>query len=560
MPITLRPYQEAALEAARQALRDGMGSPLVCLPTGSGKSPVIATLMKTVHDLAPDECIMCTVHTQELIAQLAATYEYVAGEKPAVYAASLHRKERGPVVFGQIQSVYKHALKFGRVKLLIVDECDRMPKNGDGQYKTFLADLRVANPDVRVVGFTATPYRMGTGLVYGPGQPFDDMVYDAPIKDLIHDGYLSQLRSKDGGAVDLSQVHVRQGEYVQSELELVMSDERVVERACDEILRYGADRRAMLLFCSGVKHATLVSEAMQRRGIEAPIIEGNTSESARKLLVEKFKARELRALVNINVLSVGFDAPHVDLIALLRPTKSPGLYYQQIGRGLRRADGKEDCLVLDLAGNIAEHGPIDSLNDRIKATKSAKEKGKAPQKTCPQCNEIIAAQAMTCPRCNFKFAPPPVAKHDVQASEDSPLSSSAIREAAVKGVSYRVHVPKDAGKVPSVRAMYRIGLTIHSEWLSVDAQSHPWARSKALQVLKQTPKIEADGRTLRIEQGQIIGTYQGVDTVILTALALAPWFACLQSPTSIQLQTDPSNPKYMRIVGRKFETENTHAQ
>lgn len=560
MPFVLRPYQEAALGAARQALSDGMSRPLVCLPTGSGKSPVIAALLKAVYDADPTEKLLCCVHTQELIGQLAETYQSYTAQAPSIYSASLRKRQIGSVGFAQIQSVFKRSLEFGRVKLLVIDECDRMPRDGAGQYKTFIEGLLVQNPDLRIVGFTATPYRMGSGLVYGEGQQFTDMVFDAPIKELIRDGFLSQLRSKDGGAVDLSSVHVRQGEYVQSELELVMSDERVVERACDEILKYGADRRAMLLFCSGVKHAALVSEAMQRRGIEAPIVEGNTGDDERKKLIARFRAKDLRALVNINVLSVGFDAPHVDLIALLRPTKSPGLYYQQIGRGLRRAEGKEDCLVLDLAGNIAEHGPIDSLNDRIKRTKSAKEKGKAPQKTCPQCNEIIPAQAMTCIRCGFKFAPPPVAKHDVHASDDSPLSSSKAETAQVKSVSYRVHTPKDPSKQPTVRVDYRIGLMTHSEWLSVDAKAHPYARNKALLSLMQTPIKPDSERTIRVQNGRVYGIYQGQETLLETALALVPWLACLQAPSTIQLQTDPANPRYKRITGRTFATEAMHAQ
>lgn len=537
-----------------------MTKPLVCLPTGSGKSLVIATLLKDIHDIDPTERLVCCVHTQELVAQLAQTYANTAGQPLAIYAASLGSRKIGAVTFAQIQSVYKRAVEFGRVKLLIIDECDRMPKDGNGQYRKFIEELTIINPDIRIVGFTATPYRMGSGLVYGEDQQFTDMVFDAPIKELIQDGYLSPLRAKDGGAVDLSQVHVRQGEYVQAELELVMSDERVVERACDEILRYGTDRRAMLLFCSGVKHAALVSAAMQQRGIEAPVIEGNTSAVRRDDCISKFKAGELKALVNINVLSVGFDAPHVDLIALLRPTKSPGLYYQQIGRGLRRADGKENCLVLDLAGNIAEHGPIDSLNDRIKKARSAKEKGKAPQKTCKQCSEIIAAQAMTCPHCNFVFPPPPVAKHDVHASEDSPLSSTQAQTVSVKAVTYRVHTPKDAGKQPTVRVDYRCGLLMHYEWLSVDSKAHPYARNKALLTLMQTPIRPGCEKIIKVKEGRIYGIHNGQETLLETALALVPWLTCLSPPATLQLQTDPANPRYKRIVGRTFDTETAHAQ
>ncbi len=553
--MALRPYQVGALEAVRQSLRDGTKRPLVCLPTGSGKSPVICALIHILQSVRPGEKFLVLVHTQELVAQLASTYQRNSGIPPAIYSASLGRKEIDVVTFGQIQSVYRKATDIGAVSLIVIDECDRLPVEGMGQYRRFLSEMEVINPNVRIVGFTATPYRLGAGLVYGEDRPFNAMVYDAPIRELINQGYLSKLASKDGGAPNIEGVHVRNGDYVATELETAMCDERTVENTCDELCRYGHNRKAWLLFCSGVKHANMVTTALAKRGIEAPTIEGNTNDADRKGLIERFKTGSLRALVNINVLSVGFDAPHVDLIGMLRPTKSPGLYYQQVGRGLRRAEGKTDCLVLDFAGNIAEHGPIDTLNDRIKQAKSAKGKGKAPTKTCEKCKEIVHASTRVCPACGHRFPDPRLAKHAQIASEASPLAEAKWID--VTTVRYSTHVSKDPTKPPTIQVVYMCGIMPVREWWSLDVQANSYARGKCLLAIAQTPKQLANGRSLTIAGNKILGHHNGDELEISTALAMLPYCDCLVRPAAIQVQPDPKNPQYLRITGRRYPTSST---
>jgi DNA repair protein RadD len=548
--MKLRPYQQAALDAIREDLNNGGRAPLVCIPTGGGKGPCIATLLATVAAKQPGERFLCTVHTQELVGQLAETFERVSGVKPGIYSASLKRKDTdAQVTFAQVQSVAKNAVKFGRIRMLVIDECDRCPMEGDGQYRTLIKTLTIINPDLRVVGFTATPYRMGAGLVYGKGKPFDRMVFDAGVNELIADGYLSPLTSKNGGAPDLSGVKVMNGDYSSKDLDNRLSDEHTVSKACDEIMRYGANRKAWLVFCSGVKHAAMVQTALRERGIEAPLIEGNTPDAERRDSIAGFKAGRIRALININVLSVGFDSPHVDMVVLLRPTMSPGMYFQQLGRGFRIAPGKKDCLVLDLAGNIMMHGPVDTLNARMSKAKKGEGSGKAPMKTCDDCQEIVPAGVRVCPACGHKFPEPAIVRHNASAFTDSPLSER--KQHLVSGMRFDVHVSRKTAGPPTIKVTYQCGMMSVYEWWSVDVLSNNFARRKSIGTIASFPRVAGD-RELLVVDGKLIGVYNGQRTEITTAIGCIPYCACLSTPQAIETMPSPNDPRYQMVVSRSF--------
>lgn len=546
--MQLRYYQTEAIEAIRQSLRDGIHSPIACLPTGAGKGPTIATILHEMAQRMPNERFIACVHTKELVSQLAETYERIAGVAPGVYAASLKRRELDKqVTFCQIQSVYKKAFDFGRVRLMIVDECDRIPNEGNGQYRSFIKDLRVINPDMRLVGLTATPYRMGIGLVFGQDRPFDELVYDAGVRKLMDDGFLARLVNKDIARPDLSDIHIRQGDYVASELEGVMCDEVKVEKAVQEIIKYGSDREAWLVFCSGLKHAKMVSDEFAINGIEAPIIDGEMKMTDRDALVKRYRERNLKCLVNVNVLTVGFDAPHVDLIALMRPSKSPGLYYQCVGRGLRISEGKKNCLVLDMAGLVYEHGPIDTLNDRIK-TKEKGPPGKAPVKTCQECLTIVAAGCRVCPECQAPFPELPIARHEHTAARVSPISE--VVPLPVDKTTYEEHVGKDPSKPPTVKVTYKCGMQLVREWWSLDLKSHGFARTKGMSAVMSIPMPE-DVR-FTVVDGIPHGHHKGLVTPLVTARDWVSFLPCMPTPRTIQVQPDPGNPKYLKVVSRTY--------
>jgi DNA repair protein RadD len=490
--MQLRDYQRQAIDSVWAHLRAYTDNPCVELPTGAGKSVVMAGLIKEAVTTWAGTRIAVLAHVRELVAQNADKLLRSWTSAPlGIYAASLGKRDRfAPVLFASIQSTYNRAMELGRFDLVLVDEAHRIPIKGEGMYRRFLDDARRANPDLRVVGFTATPYRLGTGPVCGPDYILNRVCYRANVRELIDAGYLCRLVSKGGIArADLTDVHVRGGEYVASELEAAVNRADLVSAAVDEIVRYCADRRAWILFCASVKHAAAVSEALQARGIEAPVVEGNTSSHERAEIIRRYQRGELRALCNVNVLSEGFDAPHVDAVVLLRPTKSAGLYYQQVGRGLRTDPRKHDCLVLDFAGNIHEHGPIDSI--RVEAPRKRGEKATvvgAPTKQCPGCQSIVLAALAQCPDCGHEW-PRALARHDAQASDAPILSvdddlSPWITEHPVTAITYHKH-EKAGGGIPSLRVDYHCGMRTFREWVCLEhggpvrARAVDWWRARA---------------------------------------------------------------------------------
>lgn len=368
--MQLRPYQREAIDAAWGYLRAESGNPCLVLPVGAGKTIVMAELIREALTAWPGTRIAVIAHVRELVSQNADKLSKHWLEAPiGIYSASLKRRDRfEPVIFASIQSVYDKAMQLGRFDLLLIDEAHRIPLRSEGMYRDFIDGCRRANPALRIVGLTATPYRLGAGMVCGPEYILNDVAYEARIGDLIRCGYLSRLVSKGGLArADLSTVHVRNGEYIASELQDACNVARVVEAACDEIVALCADRHAWVVFCAGVAHAERVSDALRRRGIACAVVEGEMSATRRDEAIADFQAGRLRALCNVNVLCEGFDAPRVDAIVMLRPTKSAGLYVQQVGRGTRLCDGKPNCIA---EGQLVltDHGlvPIERVSTAMK--------------------------------------------------------------------------------------------------------------------------------------------------------------------------------------------------
>jgi len=551
--MILRPYQQEAVDALRAAMNHGCRRPLVCLPTGSGKTPTIISMAEIA--LKKNHKVTVAVHTKELVGQIAATYKAITGYDASIYSASLGKKEKGLFTVAQIQTAAKVPGIFSDTSLLIVDECDRIPHEGEGQYRSFISTLETCNPKLFTAGFTATPYRMGQGLVYGKDKMFSELVYDAGIKPLIEQGYLSPLRAKDGGAPDLSAVHLRQGEYVASELEAVMADSAKVQSAVKEIVHYGKDRKHWILFVAGTKHGKMVEAELLAHGIACKFVTATASAGERDEAVASFKSGNIQCLINIVIFSVGFDHPGVDLIADLAPTKSPGRYYQKLGRGLRISPGKSDCLVLDYAGNIAEHGPIDTLNERIKDKAKGKKTGEAPMKCCPECHEVNFAGVRICPACGFEF-PIEIAKHEATAYMGAPISSRLTLE--VGSVIYSIHASKDASKPDTLQVAYYsrevFPQIIAREWLPCDIQHNQWLYGRFLKWLKQNPLTETkDGRRLEVRDDSVWGWINNASTHIKTAVQLSAFVRCLEPPTRIVTMPSEDNPKYPAVIGRYWK-------
>jgi DNA repair protein RadD len=477
--IELRPYQSAAIEAIYGYFGDKAGNPLIVLPTASGKSVCIAAFMRRAIADWADTRILIVTHVKELIAQNHAEMIRLWPEAPAgIYSAGLNKRDlHAQILFAGIQSVHKCAYDIQRCDLALIDEAHLIPRTSNTMYRRFLGDLGTINPHLKVIGFTATPYRLDSGLLHeGEGALFTDIAYEAGVAEMIAQGYLCEVVPKRTATqLDTTQVGSRGGEFIPGQLEAAVDIAEVTASAVDEIVHHGADRGSWLVFCAGVRHAEHVRDAIQGRGFACEAILGETASAERDRVIAAFKRGEIRCLTNANVLTTGFNAPGVDLIAMLRPTKSVGLYVQMIGRGTRLSPGKENCLVLDFAGNVERHGPIDRIDGRKR--KKDDEDGTAPVKACPDCQTIVHASTRLCPGCGYEF-PPPQPDLSCTASTSAILSSQIKPEwVTVSDVSYHRH--EKPGSPASLRVEYACGLASHREWVCFEHTGY--ARQKAVQ-------------------------------------------------------------------------------
>jgi len=488
--LELRPYQRECVDAIYAYLRSREGNPVAVLPTAAGKSVLIARICGDAVGLWNGRiCVLS--HVKELLEQTADKLRRLAPEVPiGFYSAGLGRRDvNHPVIVAGIQSVYRRACELGPFDLVLVDEVHLVGESDEGMFRQFLAEARVVNPHLRVIGLTATPFRLKSGPICGVERIFSEICYEVGVRELIAQGYLCPLRSKAGTArADTSALHVRGGEFVADEVETLMDDDALVRQACAEIVRETETRQAVLIFAAGVRHGLHVVEALRRdHGLECGFVCGTTPAAERDQIIARFRGeagkdlfaerRPLKYLCNVNVLTTGFDAPNIDCVALLRPTNSPGLYYQMVGRGFRLHPGKQDCLVLDFGGNILRHGPVDALKLKDKEAGG----GEAPAKECPTCHAVIHAAYAKCPECGHEFPPPEREKHDRQAATEGILSGEVTTtEHEVIDVVYRVHQKRgaDEGHPRTMRVDYYADLnTFFSEWVCFEHTG--FARNKA---------------------------------------------------------------------------------
>jgi DNA repair protein RadD len=478
--FTLRPYQQAAVDAIYKYMEEEDGNGLIVIPTGAGKSLICAEIVRDACTNWPQTRILLLAHVKELIEQN--TKEVLSHWPDAdigIYSAGLGSRDlHNQIIVASIQSVYRRAFDMGAFDLCLIDEAHLWARRDDSMYATFMKNAKLMNPNLRVIGLTATDYRLDSGrLTEGKDRFFHKVAYEANVRDLIRDGYLCRVTTRPTSTqFDLSSVHVRGGEFIPGELAAAVDLEVITRAAVAEIVAAGQDRAAWLVFCSSVAHSGHVAEELRKYGVEAGVVTGETPTLERDTLIRDFKAGRLRALCNMNVLTTGFNAPQVDLLAVLRPTKSAGLYVQMIGRGTRNAPGKTNALVLDFGRNIERFGPIDALAVQGGRPKDDAEPGEAPVKVCPECNTYVLIACTKCEECGHEF-PPPAPKVQPRAAKAAILSDEAEPEwLPVNFVYYAEHAK--VGKPTSLRVDYRCGMKRFSEWICLEHTGY--ARQKAL--------------------------------------------------------------------------------
>jgi len=355
----LRDYQREAVDRVVRYFRKKRDPILVVLPTGAGKSLVIAELARLAKGR-----VLVLAHVKELVEQNHQKYASY-GLSAGIYSAGLGKKEYGEkAIFGSVQSIARAPDEFfDDFSLLVIDECHRVADDGDTQYQAIIQKLRAKNPDLCILGLTATPYRLGVGWIYEYSQTgelkserpkfFKQSVYELPLSAMIKNSYLTPPVKVDVPVTsyDFSELIESDRPFTVSEVEEILKNQKrltplIIQNIVDIADRY--HRRGVMIFGATVRHAEEILSYLPAD--DARLIVGDTDRAERDRIVGDFKSRKFKYLVNVSVLTTGFDAPHVDLIAILRPTESNSLYQQIVGRGLRLSEGKKDCYVLDYTG------------------------------------------------------------------------------------------------------------------------------------------------------------------------------------------------------------------
>ena len=480
---TLRPYQSDAVESVYRHLREKDSNPCVVIPTAGGKSLCIAQVAKDAVTKWNGR-VMILAHVKELVEQNAGKLMSICPELPVgVYSAGLDSRDtQQPVVVAGIQSVYNKIEAFKPFDLVMIDEVHMVPPDGEGRYRTFLEAAKRVNPRVRLVGWTATPYRTQGGLICKPENLLNEVCYEIGVKELINRGYISNITARAGKVkADTEGLHIRAGEFVAEDVEKLMGEDRLVTSACQEIVELTKDRQSCLIFCTSIAHCKKVAAQIAKfSGEECAVVTGDTPDLEREETIRRLRGETVKAdlfaekpplkyCCNVSVLTTGTDIPRLDTIALLRPTNSPGLLVQMVGRGFRLSPetGKTECLVLDYGRNIERHGPI----DMIKVKEPGQGGGGPLAKECPECRTIVNLPVMLCPTCGYQWPrkEPKRKAHEATAARAGILSGEVtIEKFPVKHTIYQVWekrgAPPDAPK--TVRVTYDIDyLTHYSEWL-----------------------------------------------------------------------------------------------
>ena len=379
-------------------------------PTGSGKAHIIAGFCKDILRRRNDAKILVLSHVKELLVQDAEKVLQAWPQAPlAIYSAGLGTKETAPITVAGIQSVWRKAEELGPVDMVIVDEAHMIQNEDDGMYRHMLTSLKGLNPEMRMIGLTATPYRLGQGLLTeGEDAIFHGLIETVTIQELVKRGFLARLTSTfTETQMNVEGIKKVQGDFEKQELESRVNSSEVNAKVVAETIRRAGDRTAWLVFCVSISHAEAMREEFRAQGVFAEAITSKTSSAERERIFNGFKTGKIRALTNVGVATTGFDYPDIDVIVMARPTLSPGLYVQMSGRGMRvkSAGHHKDCLVLDFAGNIARHGAVTKIIPPQRTLRSGRKSNELSGmfKLCPKCKHTVMKRAHECVHCGHMF-------------------------------------------------------------------------------------------------------------------------------------------------------------
>lgn len=467
--VVLRYYQSEAATAIFDYIEKNEGKhPLVGYPTGAGKTIIIADIIRYALEKWPDIHIVVLSHVKEILRQNYDALTKYLNIDIGLWSAGLGSNSINQVTIAGIQSVYNRSDFFKSFELVIIDEAHLIPPSGDGMYQTF---FKAIGEHVRI-GLTATPFRLGSGYLYGDREDtmFDDIVIDYTYMDafnkLIDDGYLCNLRTMATKIeMNTDDIKIVAGDFSEKELKDKFDKKEFTEKIVAEIIKIGANFNKWLIFAIDIEHAEHIAEILLQNGVDAYVVHSKMSNESRDNVIKLYKTGVLRAIVNVNILTTGFDAPDIDLICTLRPTKSPVIHVQSIGRGLRIHPSKTYTMVLDFAGNTERLGPINDVQVRKKRKGS---KAEPVTKRCPECDAIHHPSVRICDNCGhvFEFK----SELQLQSTDANIIARNVSHTQQVDHVKYRVH---ERGNNPrSLRVDYVCGLRQFSEFIFIESNGY----------------------------------------------------------------------------------------
>ena len=364
--FTLRKYQKDAVDAV---IRDMQldGNSLCILPPGAGKSLVIAEVANRLN-----KRILILAPSKEIIEQNSNKMRnYVPHYEIGIYSASMKSKQIRKFTFATIGSVYKKPEFFKHFDVVLIDECDLMnPKNEQGMFTSFLNEIGCK----KVFGFTATPYRNMVAYSKNKYGGFESaltlklinrikpdfwkrIIFNINNKELFDAGFLCPLKYYDRSQFDHKQMPMNKSRTDFDTDKFAQNLATFRPSIIDLIKRASSKRKSVLVFCNSVAEAADYS----RQVPNAVYVSGKTPKDERDRIIREFRQGYIKVVFNMNCLTVGFDHPELDCIFMLRPTRSLRLYYQMLGRGIRIADGKTECIVVDFTSNVKNLGRIETV-------------------------------------------------------------------------------------------------------------------------------------------------------------------------------------------------------
>ena len=385
--ITLRPYQNDIIVGTRAALARSK-SALIVLQTGGGKTAIASFIAKNASERG--KTVMFACHRDFLIEQTSNTFSDFDIPHTFICAGEKYHKQV-PVCIASMDTLKNRIGRYNSPDILIIDEAIHAGAKG---WDNTITDFQTRGS--MSIGLAACPQRNdGKGL----GKWFKEMVIGPSMRDLIEMNYLSDYKIYAPSGIDRSKLHVSMGEFKTAESEEIMSKPQITGCAVNEYKKFAMGRQGVS-FCVSIKHSQSVAQSFRDEGIIATHIGSDTSKDDRKEMLKDFKAGKIKMLTSVDIFSEGFDLPVVEYAALLRPTKSLNTFRQQIGRVLRKAEGKDYARIADHASNYVEHGFPD---DHIDWTLADREKRDGKKKS-----DEKDIQAKICPKCFFAHKPMPV--------------------------------------------------------------------------------------------------------------------------------------------------------